>query len=258
MEWQQPSGLSWQYGRPHGAVVFDFRMGRGREGPKHFLGNFDGLCKAMDMPFTIPWAGRRWSRVAVGRTRNEIRGAVKLHSSCRRFALSGSSIAVSIDAEARVANLDHAAATSCAAKRLPHCLRRSGPRLPQHVHVIARQRSGQSRELHAGALAKLTRFRNTRNLELSNTWARKLHAPGALGRKNWIHIGSEQAGPKVAAILSVVEPAGRMNIPVREYLPRSSPVSAETPIHRLPQLTPIAGLHKTANLLLSLSTMVLL
>jgi transposase len=32
----------WQYGQPYGAVVFDFRMGRGREGPKHFLGNFDG------------------------------------------------------------------------------------------------------------------------------------------------------------------------------------------------------------------------
>jgi hypothetical protein len=27
----------------------------------------------------------------------------------------------------------------------------------------------------------------------------------ALGRKNWIHIGSKQAGPKVGAILSVVE-----------------------------------------------------
>src|SRR5882762_9924983 len=36
----------WQYGRPHGAVVFDFRMGRGREGPKHFLGNFDGLLQS--------------------------------------------------------------------------------------------------------------------------------------------------------------------------------------------------------------------
>ena len=27
----------WQYGRPGGSVVFDFRLGRGREGPKRFL-----------------------------------------------------------------------------------------------------------------------------------------------------------------------------------------------------------------------------
>lgn len=31
--------------------------------------------------------------------------------------------------------------------------------------------------------------------------------PVALGRKNWIHIGSPQAGSKVAAILSIVEAA---------------------------------------------------
>jgi transposase len=35
-----------QYSRPGGAVVFDFRMGREREGPKRFLGNFDGLLQS--------------------------------------------------------------------------------------------------------------------------------------------------------------------------------------------------------------------
>ena len=33
----------WQYGTPGGSVVFDFRMGRGREGPKLFLGQFEGI-----------------------------------------------------------------------------------------------------------------------------------------------------------------------------------------------------------------------
>jgi hypothetical protein len=36
--------------------------------------------------------------------------------------------------------------------------------------------------------------------------------PVALGRKNWIHVGSQQAGPKVAAILSIVESCRRMKI----------------------------------------------
>jgi transposase len=42
--------------------------------------------------------------------------------------------------------------------------------------------------------------------------------PIALGRKNWLHIGSKDAGPKVAAILSVVESCRRLRLPVREYL----------------------------------------
>ena len=35
----------WQYGSPGGSVVFDFRMGRDREGPAHFLVDFEGLLQ---------------------------------------------------------------------------------------------------------------------------------------------------------------------------------------------------------------------
>jgi transposase len=35
----------WQYGRPGGSVVFDFRLGRGRDGPKQFLGQFEGILQ---------------------------------------------------------------------------------------------------------------------------------------------------------------------------------------------------------------------
>jgi transposase len=35
----------WQYGRPRGTVVFDFRLGRGRDGPRQFLGNFEGFLQ---------------------------------------------------------------------------------------------------------------------------------------------------------------------------------------------------------------------
>ena len=52
---------------------------------------------------------------------------------------------------------------------------------------------------------KLTRFLEYPELELSTNLAENSMRPVALGRKNWLHIGSPQAGPKVAAILSVVE-----------------------------------------------------
>jgi len=38
----------WQYGTPGGGVVFDFRMSRGREGPKQFLGAFAGILQTDD------------------------------------------------------------------------------------------------------------------------------------------------------------------------------------------------------------------
>ena len=38
----------------------------------------------------------------------------------------------------------------------------------------------------------------------------------AIGRKNWLHLGSKEAGPKIAAIFSAVESCRRLNIPIRK------------------------------------------
>lgn len=143
-------------------------------------------------------------------------------------------------AEARTANLDHAARHFLRSKKAPALL----------ADIKAVVTTARITSLPASALAKaanytlalwpkLTRFLEYPELELSNNLAENSMRPVALGRKNWIHIGSEQAGPKVAAILSVVETCRRSDIPVREYLAAALPGLAETPVHRLPQLTPI-------------------
>ena len=52
---------------------------------------------------------------------------------------------------------------------------------------------------------KLRRCFEYAEVELSNNLAENSMRPVALGRKNWLHVGSAKAGPKVAAILSIVE-----------------------------------------------------
>ena len=64
--------------------------------------------------------------------------------------------------------------------------------------------------------------------------------PVVLGRKNWLHIGSEQAGPKVAAIASIVETCRRLDINLRRYLNDILPKLGEWPINRVAELTPTA------------------
>ena len=92
-------------------------------------------------------------------------------------------------------------------------------------------------------------FPGTPELELSNNLAENAMRPLALGRRNWIHIGSEQAGPRVAAIISVVETCRRLKIPIRDYLGSILPGLANFPINRIAELTPAAwlpclGLHR--------------
>ena len=99
---------------------------------------------------------------------------------------------------------------------------------------------GRAIQYTLGLWSKLDRFLEYPVLELSNNLAENSMRPVALGRKNWIHVGSPQAGPKVAAILSVVESCRRLGIPVREYFGDVLPGLADIRIQKLPELTPAA------------------
>ena len=87
---------------------------------------------------------------------------------------------------------------------------------------------------------RLNRFLEYPELELSNNWAENAIRPVALGRKNWIHIGSEQAGPRVAAIVSIIETCRRLKIRVRDYLGSILPGLANFPASRIAEVTPSA------------------
>jgi hypothetical protein len=58
-------------------------------------------------------------------------------------------------------------------------------------------------------------------------------------------MGSPQAGPKVAAILSVVESCRRLKLSVRDYFAAILPGLADLPIQRPPKLTPSYQLTRT-------------
>jgi transposase len=104
----------------------------------------------------------------------------------------------------------------------------------------AKKRSGQGVQLlyTLTLWTRLSRILKYAQLELSNNLAENAMRPIAPGGHNWIHIGSEQAGPRVAAIVSVVETCRRLKIPIREYLCSILPGLANFPINRVAELTP--------------------
>ena len=77
-------------------------------------------------------------------------------------------------------------------------------------------------------------------MELSNNLAENSMRPLVVGRKNWIHVGSEKAGPKVAAILSVIESCRRLKLPVRDYLGDILPGLANVKVQLAGRYTPAA------------------
>jgi hypothetical protein len=85
---------------------------------------------------------------------------------------------------------------------------------------------------------KLKRCFDHAEVELSNNIAENSMRPVALGRKNWLHVGSAKAGPKVAAIVSVVESCRRLGLPVKDYLLAMLPGMSRRKHSEAAQLTP--------------------
>jgi transposase len=232
----------WQYGRPGGNVVFDFRLGRGRDGPKRFLGQFEGILQSdgyaayeqvggPKIVHACCWAHSRRKFIEALKLRPEDRVAARLVA--RIDAL------FSIDAEARSANLDHAARHALRLKRARPLLDLLKPQIEAaQAEALPASALGKAAQYTLALWPKLTRFLNYPELELSNNLAENSMRPLVLGRKNWIHLGSPRAGPKVAAILSIVETCRRLKIPIRDYLASILPGLAAFPIHRITELTP--------------------
>jgi hypothetical protein len=55
-----------------------------------------------------------------------------------------------------------------------------------------------------------------------------------------LHLGSKEAGPKIAAIFSIVESCRKLSVPIRQYLADVLPGLADRSIQELAGSTPIA------------------
>ena len=106
--------------------------------------------------------------------------------------------------------------------------------------LLPKSKLGQAVNYALNQWPRLTKFLQYPEIELSNNLAENSMRPIAVGRKNWIHVGSVEAGPKVAAILSVVETCKRLGIPVREYLADVLPGLADRKVSEAAALTPMA------------------
>jgi transposase len=234
----------WQYSRPRGSVVFDFRLGREREGPRRFLGNFEGLLQSDGYGGYDHIGGKGIVHAACwAHARRKFFDAVKLNPKDQtsiRIVVQMNEL-FSIDAQARDEDLS----------QMDRHLLRMEKSKPLLDHIKTTIEAARADALPKSALAKacnytltlwnrLSRFLEYPELELSNNLAENSMRPVVLGRRNWIHLGSKEAGPRVAAILSIVETCRRLSLPVRDYLGSVLPGLGDFPINRVAELTPSA------------------
>lgn len=233
----------WEYSRPGKLVIFDFQMGRSREGPLKFLRGFKGILQcdgfaAYDkLGEGITYAGC-WSHV-----RRQFDRAARLapKDPVPLGVLKAIGELYDVERQAREAQLSPE-------KRLEMRKQISAPlveKLKSRIEEIQRgippgSQLAKACKYALGQWKRLLVFLTEGVVEIDNNWCENAIRPIALGRKNWLHIGGELAGPKIAAIASIVETCHRLEINVRQYLLDVLPKLPEWPMSRVRELTPSA------------------
>ena len=232
----------WQYGKPGGETVFDFQMGRGREGPKRFLGDWEGILQTDGYQAYDGIGGPKLVHVGCwAHARRKFVDAVKVNPQ----DAAAVSMVMRMDALFLV-DRDARKKQMSAPERLAH-RRALSQEFVDEIHETCKalQRTALPKSALGKAVAytlnmwpKLARCLEYQEVELSNNLAENSMRGVALGRKNWLHVGHVKAGPKVAAILSVVESCRRIGAPLREYLAQVLPGMDRRTLRQVADLTP--------------------
>lgn len=234
----------WEFSRPGGPVLFEFKMSRSREGPLEFLRGFKGILQSdgyqaynklgQGIEYAACWT----------HARREFHRAHKLQPSDPRpqeiLDLMGE--LYRIEEQARQAQGSPAQRLALRQAYSVKIVDQLGQRIlaiRQQADVLPASQLGKACKYAMGQWARLRVFLNHGHVEIDNNWCENAIRPLALGRKNWLHIGGEEAGPKVAAIQSIFQTCRRLEINPRQYLLDVLPKIADWPINRVAQLSPM-------------------
>ena len=232
----------WQYGKPGGETVFDFQLGRGREGPAKFLGQWEGILQTDGYQAYDNIGGPKLVHVGCwAHARRYFVDAVKVNPKDGEatkmvvrmdalFLVDRKAREQQMSVEERLA-LRKSHAEEWADEIHLECLKLSKQVLPKSA-------LGKAVSYTLNQWPKLRRCFDYAEVELSNNLAENSMRPIALGRKNWLHVGSEQSGPKVAAILSVIESCRRLGLQVKDYLLDILPGMNQRKLPEVAELTP--------------------
>jgi transposase len=222
--------------------VFDFCLGRGRDGPKKFLGTWEGILQTDGYAAYDDVGGPKLVHVGCwAHARRKFVDAVKVNPK------DGAAIAMVTRMDALFLVDRHARQQGLNAEERAALRREHAQPWVDEIHSECRTLRPQllPKSTLGGAVSytlnmwvKLRGCLDYPHVELSNNVAENSMRPVALGRKNWLHVGSAKSGPKVAAILSVVESCRRLQVPIKEYLLTVLPGISQRKYSEAAQLTP--------------------
>jgi transposase len=202
-------------------TVYDFTESRARDGPASFLRGFAGYLHAD--------AYTGYDQIYLGSNNSIIEVACWAHARRRFFDARSSSprdahqilewIRQLYDVEERAHELSADARREVRVRAATPVLDRIGTRLAE-LEKRALPKSALSKAVWyaSNQWRALRRYTEDGRLTIDNNVSERTLRHQAIGRKNWLFLGSEQAGPRAAVLFTILAGAKRHRIEPWTYL----------------------------------------
>jgi len=217
----QKTGRVWVYRSAEGDVVFDFRMDRSQEGPRRVLGEYRGFVQGDDYGghhFLFRDNIDRISLLCWAHAVRKFRDADKSSPRLRKefdvlFALLNK-----VELEARGLSPP---------ERLLYRSRHARPILKEiedwvearRLTVLPKSPIGDAIEYLRTNWEALTNYLlDGRITDITNNAAERALRRVAVGRKNWVYVGIEEAGQPAAVLMSLLQTCVEHGVNAIEYL----------------------------------------
>lgn len=233
----------WAYCVPWGEVVYDFTLNRSRDGPSTFLEKFRGYLQ------TDAYGGynevfRRPEVVRIGCLAHVRRKFFEAREETPEFALlvlSAIQKLYRIEREAKAEGLSAEARRELRREEsLPLLESLRGVLEDRQATALPKSQFGMAISYALDQWEALTRYVEVLEAEIDNNSVENAMRVVALGRKNWMQVGSAAGGRRAATLYSLIESAKRLRIEPFAYL---RDLLERLPVHpsdRMAELTPAA------------------
>jgi len=211
----------WAYVGDRDEVVFDFTRGRGRDGPRSFLGDFRGFLQ-VDAYAGYDAVLKQNRIVDVGCWAHARRRFFKALDAEKKNA--GAAMALlrrlyEVESEAKKHALDFEARRELRQRVSKPLLEEMKPWLAAlKPTVLPKSRMGDAIGYTLRQWDPLTRYLDDGRLEIDNNRVERQMRTVAVGRKNWMFAGSAEGGHRAATIYSLVCTCGLLGLEPWAYL----------------------------------------
>lgn len=215
------TGRIWVYRSAEGNVFFDFRMDRSQEGPRRVLGEYRGFVQGDDYGGHLFLFRDTYDRVSLMCWAHAVRKFRDAHSSsprlCKEFDVLFA-LLNKVELEARGLSPP---------QRLLFRSRYARPILKEiedwvearRLTVLPKSPIGDALGyLYSNWQALTNYLLDGRITDITNNAAERALRRVAVGRKNWVYIGAEEAGEPAVVLMSLLQTCVEQGVNAVEYL----------------------------------------